>query len=545
MHQRLKGTGTSIVRGVLILTLAGILSKMIGTLQKIPLQNIAGDDVFGIFNTVYPLYILVVFLASGGFPISVSKFVSEEMSRGNERDARTILYISIICLSIMGMLFFFVFFLGAGMIAGLMSVPQAKPAIRSISFALLFVPITSAVKGYFQGKQEMLPTAASQVGEQIVRVATMLSLIIILTHQGYTAGWIAAGATFGSTTGALAGLLVIGWYWRRESRRGPALQISGIKILSYLHLIKRFILFAIPVSIGSIIFPLLTLVDSFTVPRLLLHQGLSSTEALTQFGIYNRGGAIVQLVIMMASSLSVALVPVIAEAKARRDEARIRQITALSIRLTWMLGLAASCGLALSAHAVNIMLFRNETGTGTIAILAFTGVFSTLQMLSIGILQGLGSVWAPIRHLLIAAVIKVVLNIILIPLWGINGTALSSVAIFAIAALLNLRTLRKLTQTRYSGMFFKPIAAAATMCIYLLVVNEVLYLLLVKHSALWTSRGVNTGLSFVLVFGGAVTYVAAAFRIGAVREEDLENIEPVRRRLLPWLIRLKLLPGKR
>lgn len=171
-------TESKLVKGALILAIAAIVSKLLGTLQKIPLQNIAGDEVFGIYNAVHPFYTFILLLASAGIPVAVSKFVSESMEDGNVHFAIRLTWMACGLLSLTGVVFFLILFFGAEPISKWMGSAEVTPALKSVSFALIFVPVLGVLRGYFQGKQQMVPTAVSQVFEQLVRVATMIGLLL-------------------------------------------------------------------------------------------------------------------------------------------------------------------------------------------------------------------------------------------------------------------------------------------------------------------------------------------------------------------------------
>src|SRR5690554_5803924 len=134
-------TTSTLVNGAAILGIAAMISKLLGTLQKIPMQNIGGDEAFGIYNAVFPFYTLILFLATAGFPIAVSKFVSEYTAQGNTFEARRVLRVSSVILSITGVIFFGILFFGSGLIAQLIDNSKTELAIQSVSLALLFVPV--------------------------------------------------------------------------------------------------------------------------------------------------------------------------------------------------------------------------------------------------------------------------------------------------------------------------------------------------------------------------------------------------------------------
>jgi O-antigen/teichoic acid export membrane protein len=542
---------SQVLKGAAILGAAAVISKLLGTMQKIPLQNIAGDGVFGIYNIVYPFYILILYMATAGFPVAISIFVAEQAARGDYGEARRVLKVAVAILSVSGAVCFLLLFNGAGAIAGAIGVTAAAPAIRSVSFALLLAPLMGALRGYFQGLQQMMPTAVSQVAEQSVRVAAMIWLLFYLTGIGSNDSFVAAGATFGSTAGAFAGLLtMLGFWWRERAGLGKAAEMRGPAEVReqaeaasppepYGRLAKRFAAYALPICLGSIVLPMLSIADAFTMPRLLQMNGGSEQSALAAFGLYNHGLPLVQLVSMIATSMAVALVPAIAEAKQLRQSAVIRSRTEQALRLTWLVSLPASFGLAVAAVPLNVMFYERPDGSLAMAILAFTAVFSTVSVVAASILQGFGSVVPPALNMLAAAAFKIIGNVILTPLWGIEGAAVAAVLAFAVVCWLNVRLLVRATGARFDwrGSVMLPLVSIALMCcaiaLFLFAADAVREALPSRLPA----RAVETVVALGAVLLGALVYPAAMLRLGAVTAADLALL-PYTARLTPWLTRL-------
>ncbi|CAG7650019.1 lipid II flippase MurJ [Paenibacillus solanacearum] len=542
--------GSALLKGAAVLGLAAVVSKLIGTLQKIPLQNIAGDAVFGIYNAVYPLYILILFLATAGFPLVVSKFVSEYAAQGRLEEARRVLRVAAAALTVTGALCCGLLYFGSERLAAWMGAAQTATAIRSVSFALLLVPMMSALRGYFQGFQLMAPTAWSQVVEQAVRVVTMFTLLIVWMRAGFGPDAIAAGATFGSVTGAAAGLAVMLYYWQRERRGNQAVMLPDGKgkerpaksLREDGALLKRMAAYAIPLCLGSIATPVLTLVDSFTVPRLLRGTGLGETEALYQFGLYNHGLPLVQLVAMIASSMSAAIVPAIAEARQRGDRAAVRRRAGMSLRVTWLLAFPAAVGLALLAAPINGMLFNTAEGTAAMSVLAFTALFSAVNIVASSVLQGFGAVRAPALYLLLAAGVKAAANAVLVPRLGIDGAAWAAVAAYALVGGLALaHALRACGVTAPSGRaLLKPIAAIGFMALGLLAVTHGAAPL-ARWAAAMPPRGIATAVALGGVAAGALVYALALLRFGVVTAAELAHVPQLAGKPLALLRKLRLL----
>lgn len=545
-----KNTGrVSWLRGAAVLGIAAVMSKLLGTMQKIPLQNLAGDGVFGIYNAVYPLYILILFLATAGFPATVSKFVSEKAALGDHYGALRVAKVSGILLMVTGLFFFGILYTCAADIAALIGVPAASNAIRSISFALLLVPSLSVMRGYFQGYQNMVPTAVSQVIEQVVRVITLVALLLYFLHAGFSDEWIAAGATFGSVTGAVGGLVAVCWFWRGQKKifstewnRKGNLESNRESIWK---LIKQITAYAIPICLGAIVMPILNLVDTFTIPRVLQLEGASISEAVRVFGLYNRGLPLVQAVVMIASAMTAVLVPAIAEARVRGRVDQVQSRTEFSVRLTWIIGLAASVGLAALSVPINIMLFRNSEASLTMAILAFTAVFSMMNVVTSSLLQGAGALYAPALHLLAATLIKVAGNLWLMPRYGINGAAAAAVLAYAAAAGLNIVQLKRCTGAAFALRDFaaRPIAAVAAMTasLPLWVYGSIALCTLLPMK----ERVIYTVAALVGVLGGTAVYALALFRFRVLTRSDLHSVPALEKKLAPIMAKLNLLPEER
>lgn len=567
--------GVSLVRGAAVLGLAGIISKVLGTLQKIPLQNIAGDEAFGIYNAVYPFYVLLLFLATAGFPIAVSKFVAERSALGDEAGALRVFRVCAAILTATGVVFFVLLYFGADYVAGWIANRHTADAIRSVSFALLIVPVMAALRGYFQGLQQMEPTAISQVAEQLIRVGTMVGLLLYFTHEGAPDDWIAAGATFGSVTGAAAGLAVMALYWRKAKRErkeegvkaalakdagnagwelqeteGLREQADSSSPDKPVHpqepvwtLVKRVVAFAIPICLGSIVMPILNIVDTFTMPRLLKDLGFDDIGSMAQYGIYGRGQPLVQLIAMLASSISVALVPAIAEAVLHRRTEQIKLRAELAMRFTWLFGMASSVGLAVLAVPINVMLYADTSGTDTMAITAFTAVFSTANIISTSLLQGVGDVTAPARNLLVAAALKVALNVALVPALGIRGAAIAAVVAFAAATALNYIALVRRTGASFA-LGRDAVRPAVALLALAASASAVYWGVGAALDALWPGLAPRAGQTLAALpamAAGAAVYGAALCKIGAVSEADLRAVPSVGRKALPLLKRLRLL----
>jgi O-antigen/teichoic acid export membrane protein len=455
-----------IVKGTLILSIATLLTKILGSLFWAPLQNIAGDHVVGLYRISFPFYAILLMIASAGIPITVSKFVAERLAKDDFAGAQRVKKAAAIILSLTGIVFGLALFFSAPFLATtLLQSPQNTLPIRVLAIAILFVPVMGAYRGYFQGHQQMMPTGISQVIEQFVRIITVIGLVYWLKEAGFGEEILAAGATAGALFGAIAGLLVVLWYNMREKK--PAVQVPSTTTSdeSLWKLSKKIIAYAIPISLASLVLPLIGLVDSITIPRILIHMGYNDTMTGTLYGIYARGEPFVNIISTFSSSLTLALIPAIGAYVAKNNFVAVKQKISQAWMMTLIVSLPASLGLSILAEPFNIAMYMDAKGTSTLAILAFSAIFSTLAVTSSGILQGLGYNKIPVRHLLIGAVVKFIANFIFVPIYGISGSAIAMVIAYIVVCGLNLWMVFKKTKITVSTkqVFFKPLLSTAIM----------------------------------------------------------------------------------
>lgn len=530
------------MRGAVILGVASFLSRLLGTIYKIPFENMTGSIGFYIYNQVYPLYTILLVLSTAGFPTAISKLVSERLVHGDRAGARRVYRVSALILTVTGGFFFLCLFLGAPAIAAWMGGGEELVLpIRSVSFALLLVPPMAALRGYFQGFQNMMPTAVSQVVEQLVRVTFILLVTFLamrwVAPQEKAVVWAASGAVMGAFVGAVAAYGYLLAYRRRaEAGAPPARGREAREPL--VPLLKKIVATALPIALASLVLPLFNLVDAFTIKTILNHTycgGALDCEAAAYWkGVYDRGPTLVQFAAFFATAIALSIVPAVAESKERGRMGEAAERAELAVKLTLWLGIPASIGLVAVAEPVNVMLFRNEEGMAAVRIAALTVMFSTLCMTCSGILQGVGHLLLPARILLVAVVLKLAANLALVPLWQINGAAAATVFAYMVAASLSQREVRRRVHIRWVRpvMYGKPMLAA------LLMGGAVWGLVQLAGGLVesWFSpRWAATVLSLAAVAVGMPVYGGLLLKSGVVRRRDLEHVPRIRR----WIPRLE------
>lgn len=434
----------SVWTGAFWLSVGSFASKLIGAVYRIVLPRILGAYGVGIFQMAYPLYSALLVVSVNGIPTALSKEVAELDAAGDPARADQLIGWTLVGLAVMGSLMA----LGLGFFAPALArhvfhEPKAGPAIRALAPALAFVSLEAGLRGGFQGRQEMLPTAVSQVIEQLVRVAVMFSLALLWLPRGVAAA--AAGATTGAPVGAAFGLGYL--FWRRF-RSGPWVPVRRPVPVRR---IARLASVAAPMALAGLLFPLMLLIDSVVVPERLRLSGMTLREATSQFGLLSgEAMPLINLTMVVGAALAISLVPTVA--KLVRDGAleEADRRVADSMHLVWLLGFPMSAGLCVLARPFASLLYGGAGAAPALAVLALGSSVLSVQQVLGGALQAAGRGWEPVKNLGVGTVVKLALTWWLSPHLGIRGAAMATVGASLTAAYLNWRGWARIAGSRRS-----------------------------------------------------------------------------------------------
>lgn len=516
----------SFITGAAVLGLSGFLVKVIGAFYRVPLTNIIGADGIALYQIAYNIYAFLLMISTSGLPAAISRQVAEKLALGDRLGAHRTFTLSMKVLLILGFAATAIILAGHRLFAGWMGNEDAGLAVLAISPSLFFVACISAYRGYFQGMQHMTPTAASQVVEQIGKLAIGLWLAAKFLPRGPQYG--AAGALVGVTVAeAAALLLLLGIYLKKRGTFRHEIDASAYegKQDSSKKILRRLAAIAVPITIGACITPIVNLIDTTLVINRLVSIGHAREEALKLFGILT--GAVNTLANMpsvFTTALSIALVPALSSAKTLKSRRSVRRISQIGLKLSILIGLPCAVGLWLLAKPIISMLYSvftpEQVGIaaqmlGTMSIAVF--FLSTLQAMS-GTLQGLGRANIPVINLLIGAVLKIIVNYILlgIPSIGVLGAPVGTVVCYGTAAVLNIIAAKKYSRMRfnYMDMLVRPLIATAAMGLTVVGCKYVIGLV--------TQR--NAIITLGCVFAGVIVYLAAAILVKAISPEDMDFI---------------------
>lgn len=523
----------TLIKGATVLGLAGLIVKLLGAVFRLPLVNWIGDIGMANYGPAYNIYVFLLILATSGLPVAISKMVSESIAVGNHYQAHKVFKISSTMMICMGFVFFVTLYIFAPQFASLMNNPDSALGMRAISPALLLVPIMAAFRGYFQGMQNMRPTAVSEIIEQFCRVFAGLGAAYYLffisessgSYDKYTKG--AAGANFGATAGAIGGLLIIAFIYylahgtiTRRVNRSKGLGCEGTSEIT-----GKILAIAVPITIGAGILPILNLVDSAVVMNRLTNAA-GFTEEVAK-GLYGQlsgfVGSLISLPQIITQAVGVSLVPIIAAAYKMKNKRAIDENVSMGIRISVIIGLPSAIGLIVLSKPILLMLYPRQAesaaNAATILIVMSVGlIFLSVTTTLIGILQGIGKQMIPVKNLFIGMIAKIILTWILvgIPSINVNGAAIGTVAAYAISMMLNMVAVIKYTKAKinFTVAFLKPMIASGVMGAATFISYNAAMMLVNKNS-------LCTLISMVIA---VIVYVFMVFITGAIKEDELSNL---------------------
>ncbi len=534
-----KNTANKFIQGAVILSAAGLISKLMGFGYRIVLPRVIGDQGIALYQLAYPIYTTLLVVSRSGIPVALAKMISDRIARNEYRSAFRIFKVGRKLSVLIGGFFFVLMLIMAAPVVNILRWDsRALYTILAISPAVFFVSIMATYRGFFQGLQDMVPTAYSQVVEQFVRMTTMIILVYLLIPHGV--GLAAAGATFGAVTGSIAGLLILFYiYYRRRKKIWKYVNTGSVVDFNTREIIKEMAALGIPVTFGALVLPLMSLVDAAIVPWRLSVAGFEN--ALGLFGqLSGMALVLVNFPAIITISLAASLVPAISEAFALGDDNLIKRRTETALRLTLLIGLPASTGLFILAQPLTSVIFNNIEAAIPLRIVAWGVIFITLQQTTSAILQGIGKTIIPARNLFIGAIINGIINFSLtaLPQFGIRGAALGTVTGFAIAALFNIWYVKRYTgfKIRIKTLLLKPLIAVLIMAI---ITKHGFELFLNVFPVVF--KGYSYAVSTILiVFIAAFSYFFLLLLLGEIKHSDLILIPGIGEKIADNLKKLGL-----
>lgn len=521
------GEGSGFLSGVFILSASTVIVKVIGLACKIPLLSVLGAEGMGYFNSAYEIYALLCVLSTAGLPVAMSMLVSASKERGDGHGIGRIyrvslaLFLSIGTLGSLGMLLF------ARQISRAIGNPDAMLCILAIAPALLSVCFASAVRGYFQGFGNMKPTAVSQIIEAVGKLSLGVLFAVIAVKRGASVAEASAFAVFGLTLGTFLSafyLLIL----KLRDRRNIAAEAKQPSA-KHSNTLSTLIKIAFPITLGSAVISASRMVDMALILRRLTDIGISAAQANEIYGSYTTLALpIFSLVPSLITPVALSLVPQLSGAIERGSLGLQKKITSDSLRLTALLGIPSSMGIALYAHPILSLLFSSEreavdVASPLLAVLGASVLFSCVITVTNAILQSYRRTYLPIASMAIGTLVKLVSAYILMgnESIGVMGAPISTFLCNIVITVINLAFVMRV-QGDFRGMLSlwgKPFIASVGGILLSVAVYIPIYSLAESEKTAF----------FAALFSAAAGFALFAALTGAVTREDIEMIPVLNR----------------
>ena len=531
--------GDSTAKNVLvqgtILAAASIIAKIIGLIYRIPLYNILGDVGNSYYSTANEIYSIILMISSFSLPLAVSRLMSERIQKGEMRNANRVFLCAMRFAVISGGLLALITYVFSGVLTKqIMNLEYAKYGLRVLAPAILIFAITGTFRGFFQGFSNMVPTAISQVIEQIINAAVTLwgawvlydyglSLVADGADELVAPGWGAAGATFGTVASVTIALLFMMYLYARFSRRfRHAIRKDHTgKRESSRYIYRILILTILPIILSTLIYNISNVLDQGIFNALLKTQNYTEKQYATIWGIYaGRFRVLMNVPLSLASSLGPAVVPSLTAAVAARDKNAAVRTVHSSTRYTMIITIPCALGMAALGRPIIQMLFHPTSGldlsAGIMQAGALVIILYSLSTLTTAILQGLGKLREPLIHCAVALVIHVIALFCMLRYMNLNIYAVlySNVVFALVVCILNALAIRRYIyyQQEWRKTFIVPAVSSIIMAFASYAVWYVLHLALG-----------NTVSTVLAIFAGMIVYAIALVALrGLTRAEMLK-----------------------
>jgi len=502
----------SLIKGSIILGIAGILTRFLGLFFRWPLIMLIGDEGIGYYQMSYPLYMFFIAMASG-VPVAISKMISERNATNDIYGSFEVMKESAILMTIIGTgTTIILFFFAKPIIVLLKWDPKAYYSLIGISFAPVVISFVTIFRGFFQGLQNMTPSAISQIIEQIGRVIFGVGLAVFLLPRGieYSAG----GAAFGATAGAVLGGSYLYSKYKKIKKR---YEIKRIK--SNPEILNTILKIAIPISLGTTVASIMNLIDSILVPQKLLEAGFTNTQATILYAqLTGKASVIINIPLTLSMAICTSLIPIIAESFILKREKELKDKINISMKMVSVIAIPCTFGLFFLAEPVMKFIFPGRfEGIEILKYLSLTIPFIIITQTTTAILQGTGNYIKPVINLVIGCIIKVVLTWILVSINGINiyGAVIASFGAYILVSILNIITMKFTLKVKINlyEILIKPVYASTIMMSFVLITYNIIY----KNT---TSNGISCLTS---IFLGIIVYIILIITFKVFNVEEIKN----------------------
>ena len=458
------------LHGAAIMVGTTVIVKIAAFFYKLPLgsMKLLGDEGFAHFMVAYNIYSFFLTLATAGFPVALSRMISEADTLDRPAQVQRIFRTAAGTLAAIGGFFTLMMLLFNRQLAVMMGNADAAPSILALAPAVVIVCLTSAYRGYCQGRGNMIPTAFGQVIEEVGKLVVGLTLAFLLIRAHKPLPLASAGAIFGVTAGAVGALIYMMLYKRRNYPPRPygTADIPDSRDT----IVRSFLRIGIPIAIGSSVLSLINLLDNaLCLNRLQSAAGFVEKSARELYGVYGKAQTLFNLPAAFITPLTIAIVPEISGAIAKGANAAARRTSADAMRISAVISLPMGVGLTVLAYPIMNVLYPNSNAAGPVllAIMGAASFFVCTVLMENAILQASGHEKLTMVTMISGGLVKIIVNWFLVAQRSINiyGAPVGTLVSYVVMALMNYIFICVALKHRPKlfGIFARPLAASVLM----------------------------------------------------------------------------------
>lgn len=536
----------SLVEGTLAVAMTVLFVRVMAFLYRpviirmfAPFDGHDGWVGLGMAQAPATAYLIALSFTSIGFNVAISKLVAERVAVGDSSGARRVFQTSFWLMLALGAAAGSFFFVGAPLLEKIGRMSGVAYGYTAMAPAVVVMSAVAAFRGLFQGLRSMRANAVSQVLEAIARIVIGLALVRLLAPRSLSLA--AAGFNLGDLAGAIAslGYLLLLYVRHRAALLPPepaACETAGpLPAGDWRRILGMILRVGLPISLLGAAPPLMMYVDAF-----LLGYALQPADSGTISSVYGQlvsGLSVVWVPAVFTGALYNSLVPALAEAVAQKKAETAERYAALAYRATMLIAWPAAFGLAVLARPIYQLVFNSTAGADLLQILAVAVIPIMVQQTVSGILQGMGRVAPAVYSMLAGLGVKVVLTLLLTPVWGPSGAAWATVLGFMASAVLNALMFRRLSGfgLRWFRTMIRPALAGLVMA--------------AGVGGLWRmvrpyadQPGLLTPGTLLLVCAGVLLYTVSLLALRVLSRDDVERLPYVGTSAAAALVRVGLLP---
>ena len=497
---------SGIIGGAFSLTLSTIILKVLGLIYKIPLANILGDEGMGYFNSAYTVYSFFYLLCTAGVPKAVMILVSEAKAKGKKIEEYLVVKTAMTLFMTIGIIVFLLFVILSYPLARAINNSRSALTMLSIAPSIIFIAIAGVVRGYLSANLKLIDVAVSQILAGVAKLAMGLILAIYARSISLPTEIVSALTILGVSFGSFVGLL----YLLKSSKINKIEEKEG-QSADKTQIVKKIFSISIPITMSAAVMSITNIIDLGLIMKRLVFVGYTELEANTLYGNYTTLAVpMFNLAIAVITPISVAYLPVITSAFARKDKLKIKEANNSAFELTSFVAAPVMLGLFSFAEPILSLLFENsaiEIGTILLRLLCPSVFFASYLIIVNTILESSGAVKAPIISMGIGGITKILVSFLLIsnPNFGISGAPIGTVISYAVALIVSL-----LIYTRKTGETL-PILRFG-ICSYLNAFTSVCFAKMIYNYLI--KKCSDTFSLFVSIFVCALIYFVLSAFIG-------------------------------